>query len=111
MKLLLVTTLILVVAFIDEGEGRRSSLTMMTRSDPTGSALKEAGELFIKNGKRLGDFEFRERMRPRLGKRMYAEPEEKEVGYIENMKRMGDFGFSEITRPRMGKRLFTNGMY
>ena len=111
MKVLLVTTLILVVAFLEEGEGRRSSLTRMTRSDPAGPALEEVGGLFIENEKRMTDFGLRERMRPRMGKRMFAGPEEEEVGPIANMKRMADFGFSEKTRPRMGKRFFNNGRY
>ena len=82
MKVLLVTTLILVVAFLDEGEGRMSSLTRMTRSDPTGPALEEIGELLIENGKRMGGFGLSERMRPRMGKRMYETGMNKTKKYI-----------------------------
>ena len=71
MKVLLVTRLILVVAFLEEREGRRSSLTRMTRSDPSGPALEEVEELSIESGKRMGDFGLSERMRPRMGKGMY----------------------------------------
>ena len=43
-------------------------MTRMTRSDQTGPELVEVGELFIEKGKRMGDFGFGERTRPRMGK-------------------------------------------
>ena len=68
MKAILATILIFTVAFLDNGNSR---MTRMTRSDPTEPGLEEVGELFIEKGKRMGDFGFRERTRPRLGKRVY----------------------------------------
>ena len=66
-KTFLVTTLILAVAFLDKGNTR---MTRMTRSDPTGPALEEVGEVFLEEGKRMGEFRFSEKTRPRMGKRM-----------------------------------------
>ena len=79
MKTFLVTTLILAIAFLDKGNTR---MTRMTRSDPTGPALEEIGELLIEIGKRMGGFGLSERMRPRMGKRMYETGMNKTKKYI-----------------------------
>ena len=68
MKVFLVTTLVLVIAFLEKREAR---MTRMARSDPTGPGLVEVGELLIEKVKRVGDFGFGERTRPRMGKRIY----------------------------------------
>ena len=100
-------------------EGAR--LRRMTR----GKSSLQDRDIFFEQLKRMSDFGFGERTRPRMGKRgitffwnpgglvfhlwillwIFISSEEETILAAEETKRMGDFAFAERTRPRMGKRM------